>query len=182
MRARFWLLTQTKLNTVIHSPFNKIGTLFLFLESILDTTDRKCCVNAIMNASKADWADSELLSFLKQAQSRSLFISIFCFSLTRRETGKVSLLLWCGSCSFGTPLYVHFFSLNHSCKQVRSAFFSYRFWIEFKAPGSSSLLHWFTFKVVQHNSVDLRRSKPACDFHALSMIFWTTCIFQDSKI
>lgn len=128
-------------------------------------------------------AGNELLSFLKQAQSRRLSISIFCFCLTRRETGKVSLLLWCGSCSFGTPLYAHLFSLNHTCKQVGSAFFSYRFWIEFKTPGSSILLCWCTFKVVQHNSVELCRSKPACEFHALSMIFQTTSsTFQDSKI
>lgn len=176
-------MTQTKLNTVIHSPFNKIGTLFLFLESVLDTTDRKCCISAIMNASKADWADSELLSFLKQAQSKSLSISIFCFSLTRRETGKVGLLLWCGSCSFGTPLYARLFSLNHSCKQVGSALFSYRFWIEFKTSGNSTLLHWCTFKVVQLNSADQHRSKPAHEFHALLMIFQTTCgIFQGSKM
>lgn len=85
---------------------------------------------------------TEILSFLKEAQSRRLSISIFCFCPARSKTGKVSLLLWCGSCSFGTPLYAHLFSLNHSCKQVGSAFFSCRFWIEFKAPGSSSLLCW----------------------------------------
>lgn len=84
--------------------------------------------------------DSELLSFLKQLQSGKLSISVFSFWPARRETGKVSLLLWCGSCSFGTPLYAHLFSLNHSCKQVESTFFSYSFWIEFKAPGNSGLL------------------------------------------
>lgn len=91
-------------------------------------------------------AGSGLLSLLKQTRSRRLFISILCFCPTRRGTGKVSLLLWCGSCSFGTPLYAHLFSLNHSCKQVGSAFFPYRFWIEFKAPGNPSLLRWWISK------------------------------------
>lgn len=45
-RANFWLLTQTKLNTVINSPLNNIGMLLLFLETVLDTTDRKCCIRA----------------------------------------------------------------------------------------------------------------------------------------
>lgn len=70
------------------------------------------------------------------------------------------MLLWCGSCSFGTPLYAHLFSLNHSCKQVGSAFFPCRFWIEFKAPGNPSLLTLVNFKAVQHNSVGLHRRKP----------------------
>lgn len=146
--------------------------------SLLQSWERNRKIGHMFHSRQWALKLSETSTIQKVVHLHFLFLSN-----KKRETGKVSLLLWCGSCSFGTPLYAHLFSLNHTCKQVGSAFLSYRLWIEFKTPGSSSLFCWCTFKVVQHNSVELCRSKPACEFHALSMIFQTTSsTFQDSKI